>query len=71
MNVRITGNITLNARPLDHHRLIVASVSTGACHYLTNRFQMEAPVAPSRSLQEAFVGMAEAFSARDVFMKRS
>ena len=24
----------------------------GACHYLTNRFQMEAPVAPSRSLQE-------------------
>ena len=26
----------------------------GACHYLTNRFQMEAPVAPSRSLQEAF-----------------
>ena len=43
----------------------------GACHYLTNRFQMEAPVAPSRSLQEASVGMAEAFSARDVFMKRS
>ena len=36
-----------------------------------NRFQMEAPVAPSRSLQEASVGMAEAFSARDVFMKRS
>ena len=26
----------------------------GACHYLTNRFQMEAPVAPSRSLREAF-----------------
>ena len=24
----------------------------GACHYLTNRFQMEAPVVPSRSLQE-------------------
>ena len=24
----------------------------GASHYLTNRFQMEAPVAPSRSLQE-------------------
>ena len=43
----------------------------GACHYLTNRFQMEAPVAPSRSLREASVGMAEAFSARDVFMKRS
>ena len=34
----------------------------GACHYLTNRFQMEAPVAPSRSLQEASVGMAEAFA---------
>ena len=43
---------------------------------------MEAPVAPSRSLREATVGMAEAFakpsrrlleafSARDVFMKRS
>ena len=32
------------------------------CHYLTNRFQMEAPVAPSRSLQEASVGMAEAFA---------
>ena len=44
---------------------------TGACHYLTNRFQMEAPVAPSRSLREASVGMAEAFSAREVFMKRS
>ena len=43
----------------------------GACHYLTNRFQMEAPVAPSRSLREASVGMAEALSARDVFMKRS
>ena len=26
----------------------------GACHYLTNRFQMKAPVAPSRSLREAF-----------------
>ena len=25
-----------------------------ACHYLTNRFQMKAPVAPSRSLREAF-----------------
>ena len=25
---------------------------SGACHYLTNRFQMEAPVAPSRGLQE-------------------
>ena len=25
-----------------------------ACHYLTNRFQMEAPVAPSRSLRVAF-----------------
>ena len=24
----------------------------GACHYLTNRFKMKAPVAPSRSLQE-------------------
>ena len=34
----------------------------GACHYLTNRFQMEAPVAPSRSLREASVGMAEAFA---------
>ena len=35
---------------------------SGACHYLTNRFQMEAPVAPSRSLREASVGMAEAFA---------
>ena len=26
----------------------------GACHYLPNRFQMKAPVAPSRSLREAF-----------------
>ena len=62
--------------------ITVATTKRGACHYLTNRFQMEAPVAPSRSLQEASVGMAEAFakpsrrlleafSARDVFMKRS
>ena len=35
---------------------------SGACHYLTNRFQMEAPVVPSRSLREASVGMAEAFA---------
>ena len=32
---------------------------------------MEAPVVPSRSLREASVGMGEAFSARDVFIKRS
>ena len=38
------------------------TINTGACHYLTNRFQMEAPVAPSRSLREASVGMAEAFA---------
>ena len=66
-----------------------SSVSTGACHYLTNRFQMEAPVAPSRSLREAskkppwvwlkpsrslreaFSEASQAFSARDVFIKRS
>ena len=36
--------------------------NVGACHYLTNRFQMEAPVAPSRSLREASVDMAEAFA---------
>ena len=35
--------------PLSH-----CSIPRGACHYLTNRFQMEAPVAPSRSLREAF-----------------
>ena len=33
-----------------------------ACHYVTNRFQMKASVAPSRRLQEASVGMAEAFA---------
>ena len=33
------------------HRFTAAA---GACHYLTNRFQMKAPVAPSRSLREAF-----------------
>ena len=32
----------------------IYNLSTGACHYLTNRFQMEAPVAPSRNLREAF-----------------
>ena len=34
---------------------------SGACHYLTNRFQMEAPVAPSRSLRGACLreGFAE------------
>ena len=33
----------------------------GACHYLTNRFQMEAPVAPSRSLREAFAKPSREF----------
>ena len=42
--------------------VVLKAVFWGACHYLTNRFQMEAPVAPSRSLQEASVGMAEAFA---------
>ena len=32
----------------------------GACHYLTNRFQMNAPVAPSRSLRGA--GLREGFA---------
>ena len=39
------------------HASIQHTISTkflGACHYLTNRFQMKAPVAPSRSLREAF-----------------
>ena len=36
-------------------------ISQGACHYLTNRFQMKAPVAPSRSLRGACLreGFAE------------
>ena len=50
---------------------VALTVFVGACHYLTNRFQMKAPVAPSRSLREASVGMAEGLSARDVFMKGS
>ena len=31
----------------------VCTEHQGACHYLTNRFQMKAPVAPSRSLRGA------------------
>ena len=31
-----------------------STTTKGACHYLTNRFQMKAPVAPSRSLRETF-----------------
>ena len=34
---------------------------TGACHYLTNHFQMKAPVAPSRSLREAFARAPRSF----------
>ena len=58
-------------RPRRPHEALVKATPLGACHYLTNRFQMKAPVAPLRSLREASVGMAEAFSARDVFMKCS
>ena len=65
-------NSGLETKLWTRHRILsTGTPALGACHYLTNRFQMEAPVAPSRSLQEASVGMAEAFSARDVFMKRS
>ena len=39
----------------------LVTCQTGACHYLTNRFQMMAPVAPSRSLRGACLreGFAE------------
>ena len=51
-----------DATDICSHQSVVATVFcttvitsiTGACHYLTNRFQMKAPVAPSRSLREAF-----------------
>ena len=33
---------------------VFSTIKLGACHFLTNRFQMKAPVAPSRSLREAF-----------------
>ena len=36
----------------------------GACHYLTNHFQMEAPVAPSRSLQEGYAKPSWSVSSR-------
>ena len=42
----------------------VASTKTGACHYLTNRFQMKAPVAPSRSLQEGSAKPSRSVSSR-------
>ena len=42
----------------------VVSVNSGDCHYLTNRFQMKAPVAPSRSLQEGSAKPSRSVSSR-------
>ena len=42
-------------------RAHLCTAVVGACHFLTNRFQMKAPVAPSRSLRGACLreGFAE------------
>ena len=55
---------------------LLATSLSGACHYLTNRFQMKAPVAPSRSLQEGsmkppWVWLKPSRSLREGFSKAS
>ena len=46
--------VTLRVHKTYPGHVTFVTAGWGACHYLTNRFQMKAPVAPSRSLREAF-----------------
>ena len=57
-------------------RNLMSTRKAGACHYLTNLFQMKAPVAPSRSLQEGsmkppWVWLTPSRSLREAFSKPS
>ena len=57
---RCSSDLFLSSRPRTG-LTTTYTILQGACHYLTNRFQMEAPVAPSRSLRGACLreGFAE------------
>ena len=59
LDTRFNGGIEV-CTWMQSWRACCSSPPWGACHYLTNRFQMKAPVAPSRSLRGA--GLREGFA---------